>query len=91
MRDHMRAQAMRIWHWSNKMAPSFNWEIGTGTENGEEQNGGEHNGETPNDETVNKQHAQQEEPPVLPPIRRVSSEEEHGIELRPLSKASSSR
>ena len=72
------------------MAPRFIWEIGTGTENGGEQNGGEQNGETPNEETVNAQHAQQRDAPVLPPIRRVSSEDDHGIELRRLSDAGSS-
>ena len=87
----MRAQAMRIRHLSNKMAPIFNWEIGTGTENGEEQNGGEDDSETQNDEIVDEQHAQQRDPPVLPPIRRVSSEDDHGIELHRLSDAGSSR
>ena len=82
----MSDQAMRIRHWSNKMAPSFIWESGTGTENG-----GEHDSETQNDGGVDEEHAQQRDPPVLPPIRRVLSEDDHGVELRRLSDAGSSR
>lgn len=76
MRDHMRAQAMRIWHWSNERAPSFNWDIGTGGKEDTEEVG-----------EKSSEHQSGEKAPVLPQVTRVSSSksrEDHQIELAPL-------
>lgn len=76
------------------MAPSFSWEIGTGTDNDGEENGGADNGETQDDEEADRQHTQQEDAPILPPIPRVStsrSQDDFGIQIEPMSSAGLNR
>lgn len=87
MRDHMRAQAMRLWHLSNKLAPKFDWKIETEAKEDTE-NRGEHSVAV-----VNGQHSQHGAP-VLPHTTRVSmsmseSRTGDGTELSPLPSASS--
>lgn len=81
----MHAQARRLWHWSDELAPNFHWAIGTGgkadAKNGGEQNGG----------VVNGQHSHREAP-FVPPITGVSTSrgrdrEDDVIEFDPVPNA----
>lgn len=66
MTDHMRAQGMRLWHWSNDLAPSFHWKIGTERDEDMESSGRQ------NGRVISGQHSQQEAY-TLPHIRRIST------------------
>ncbi|KAL9609063.1 MAG: hypothetical protein Q9167_006142 [Letrouitia subvulpina] len=65
MTDHIRAQAIRLWHWSNDLAPSFDWKIST-ERNQDTESGGEQDGSA-----VSEHHSQQEAY-ILPHVRKIS-------------------
>ena len=90
MTDHMRAQWLRVRHWSNELAPSFSWEIGNGHEENEpeEGNGGNGTEEAAGEEENIHQQDPNREPPILPPIR---TSDEGDIELDPLPSTNTDR
>ena len=94
MTDHMRAQWLRVWHWSNELAPNFSWEIGNGDEGKEPE---ERNGGDDTEEAIGEENGPQDPDtgaPILPHITRIprirTSEEGH-IELDPLPSTNADR